>query len=98
MHHSDYAADFGNHNYGCNLMFHNNEGEMNDNYNLLISLKEVLDMRQNRIKKWSSGVSFQKVYQNVCDRRQTNQGIIAVLNNLFIEIYGGRIQCIHLIH
>ena len=27
-----------------------------------------------------------------------NQGILALINTLFLEIYGDRIQCMHLIH
>ena len=45
MHHSDYAAGFGNHKYGCNLMFINEEDENNENYNSLITWKENLDGR-----------------------------------------------------
>ena len=28
MHHSDYTAGFGNHNYGCNLKFGNESNDM----------------------------------------------------------------------
>ena len=90
MHYSDYVAGFGNHNYGCNLIFHNDEGEIN--YSSLITWKEVLDGRQDVIQIWSSGSSFRNVYQKFCDRRKTNQGLKAVLNRLYPEVYGDRIQ------
>ena len=96
MNYSDYAAGFGNHNYGCNLLFHNDEAE--NNFNLLITWREVLDGRQDGIQLWRSGSSFRNVYQKFCDRRKTNQGTIAVFNRLFPEVYGDRIQCMHLIH
>ena len=95
MHHSDYSAGFGNHNYGCNLKFGN---ESNEIYNSLITWTEVLNGKMDGLQIWRIGGTFRNVYQNFCDRRKTNEGIIAVLNTLFQEVYGDRIQCMHLIH
>ena len=65
MHYSDYTAGFGNNNYGCNLMFRNDLGEIN--YNSLVTWKVDLDGRQDGIQIWSSGSTFWNVYQNFCD-------------------------------
>ena len=33
LYYSDYVASFGNHNYGCNLLFHNDDNKSSATYN-----------------------------------------------------------------
>ena len=98
MHYSDYAASFGNHNYGCKVMIQSDDCDTNNTYNSLITSKEVMYGKLDDIQIWRSGAAFCNVYHNFCDRRKTNQGIIVVLNILFLEVYSDRIQYMYLIH
>ena len=61
MHHPDYTADFGNHNYGCSIMFQNNDLESIKEYSSLLTRKEVLDSKLDGIQVWRSGGSFRNV-------------------------------------
>ena len=47
---------------------------------------------------WREGDSFRNVFINFSDRGETNQGMLALMNTLFLEVYGDRIQCMYLIH
>ena len=83
MHHSNYNAGFGNHNYGCNLKFGYKSNNM---YNSLITWTEVLNGKMDGLQIWRIGGTFRNVYQNFCDRRK------------FQEVYRDHIHCMHLIH
>ena len=97
MHRSDYAAGFGNHNYGCKIMF---EGSniTSPCFTSLITWRYVLEGKIDGIIIWRESSVFRNMYTNFNDRCKTNQGLLAVLNTLFPEVYGDRIQCIQLIH
>ena len=99
MHRLDYSAGFGNQNYGCNVTF---EGSCSTSkvitLTYLITWKEVLEGKIDGIMVWREGNLFRNVFVNFADRQKTNQGVLAVLNKLFPEVYGDRIQCMHLIH
>ena len=40
---------------------------------------------------WLEGDSFCNVFVNFSDRGKTNQEMIALMNTLFLEVYGDRI-------
>lgn len=70
MHQSEFAAGFGNHNYGYNVMFHNYDGGTNENYNSFITYIETLNGKQDGIQIWSSGMaSFRNVNQNFVKKK-----------------------------
>ena len=99
MHRSDYTAGFGNHNYGCNVSFEGSDSQANPiTHSCLITWKQVLEGKIDGIMVWRENSIFRNVYSNFDDRCKTNQGVLAVLNTLFPEVYGDRIQCMHLIH
>ena len=62
MHHLDYTARFGTHNYGCNIMFPNADLESIEEYSSLLTWKEVLDGKLDGSQVWRSGASFRNVY------------------------------------
>ena len=100
MHRSDYLAGFGNHNYGCNVVFEGLDQSTSNyiSHTCLITWKHVLEGKIDGIMVWRESNLFRNVYSNFADRCKTNQGALAVLNSLFPEVYGDRIQCMHLIH
>ena len=97
MYRPDYAAGFGNHNYGCNITFKGTKSS-SLSFTSLITWRHVLDGKIDGIMIWREGSIFRNVYTNFYDRCKTNQGLLAVLNSLFLEVYGDRIQCMHLLH
>ena len=94
MHISDYTAGFGNHNYGCNVTFHNDS----ETSTVLITWKNVLEGKGDGVMVWRKGGSFRNVFVNFSDRCKTNQGMLALINTLFLEVFGGRVQCMYLVH
>ena len=40
---------------------------------------------------------FSNVYANYKDRRKTSRGIHVLTNQLFVEVYGDRVQALHLL-
>ena len=97
MHWLDYAARFGNHNYGCNITFKGTKSS-SFSFTSLITWRHVLDGKIDGIMIWREGSLFRNIYTNFNDRCKTNQGLLAVLSTLFLEVYGDRIQCMHLIY
>ena len=97
MHRSDYAAGFGNHNYGCNITFQGSDSS-SFSFTSLITWRHVLEGKIDGVMIWRESSDFRNVYTNFNDRCKTNQGLVAVLNMLFLEVYGDCIQCMHLIH
>jgi len=95
MHISDYSDGFGNHNYGSNVKFGECDHEM---IAVLVTWKHVLEGKRDGIMVWREEESFRNVFVNFSDRGKTNQGMLGLLNTLFLEVYGDRIQCMHLIH
>ena len=81
MHMSDYTAGFGNHNYGSNVTF---VGDRNEPINVLVTWKQVLEGRRDGIMIWRQGSSFRNVFLNFSDRCKTNQGMLALINYLFL--------------
>ena len=99
MHRSDYSAGFGNHNYGCHVSFKVSDSTAHPmSHTYLITWKHVLEGKIDGIMIWRHSSMFRNVYPNFADRCKTNRGVLAVLNTLFPEVYGDRIQCMHLIH
>ena len=99
MHRSDYSAGFGNHNYGCNISFEDSDTTTNDtSHTCLITWKHVLEGKIGGVMVWRDSHMFRNVFPNFANRGKTNQGVLAVLKTLFPEVYGDRIQCMHLIH
>ena len=47
---------------------------------------------------WRETSAFRNVFTNFNDWCKTNQGLLAVLNKIFLEVYGDRIKCMHWIH
>ena len=90
MHISDYIAGFGNHNYGCHLSFC---PEMT----LLLSWKSVIDGMIGGIQVWKKGNTYRNVFPNYRARIKTTRGIQALTNRLFTEVYGDRVQALHIL-
>ena len=92
MHCSKYSAVLCNHNYGCNVMFTGPDSIADySSCTFLITWKQVLKGKSDRIMVWREGNIFRNLYANFSDRCKTNQGILAVLNKIFLngKVYDG---------
>ena len=49
------------------------------------------------LQVWRHSNEFRNVYTNYKDRRKTSRGIHALTNQLFEEVYGDRVQALHLL-
>ena len=92
MHLSDYQSGFGTHNYGCHITF------SEDTESILITWQEVLDGGKNGLQVWRLGDIYRDVYSNFADRCKTSQGLTGLMNTLYSEVYGDRLQCLHLMN
>ena len=90
MHVSDYMAGFGNHNYGCTL-------EFSLKHLTLLTRSTVLNGRKEGIQVWRRSHDFRNVFLNYSARIKTSRGIQALTNLLYDEIYGDRIQALHML-
>ena len=90
MHISDYMCGFGNHNYGCHLSF-------DSDISCLLPWKVVLDGTVGGIQVWRRSNEYHNVFPNYANRIKTSRGIQALTNCLFGEVYGDRIQALHIL-
>ena len=90
LHISDYIAGFGNHNYGCNLSF-------GPEMIFLLTWKLVMDGMIGGIHVWKKGNTYRNVFPNYRARIKTTRGIQALTNRLFAEVYGDRVQALHIL-
>ena len=90
MHISDYMCGFGNHNYGCHLSF-------DSEISFLLPWKVVLDGTVGGIQVWRRSNEYRNVFPNYANRIKTARGIQALTNRLFGEVYGDRIQALHIL-
>ena len=93
MHRSNYSAVFRNQNYGCNVVFEGLD-QSTENYishTCLITRKHILEGKIDGIIVWRESILFRNVCSNFADRCKMNQGVLAVLNTVFPEVYGDRI-------
>ena len=73
MHRSDYSAGFGNHNYGCNVIFEGSDSIANPiRHTCLITWKHVLEGKIDGIMVWKESNIFRNVYSNFADCCKTN--------------------------
>ena len=93
IHLRDYEVGFGNHNYGCTIDFSSNT----HTHSVLLIWNEVLQGRKNGIQVWRSGTTYRDVFSNFADRSKTSHGLTALFNSLYDEVYGDRLQSLHLI-
>ena len=54
-------------------------------------------VKKNGIQIWHGGEDYQDVYTNFADRSKTTQGLNSLMNSLYSEVYGDRLQCLHLL-
>ena len=94
MHLSEYASEFGTHNYDCFIMF----SSSNSSESILIAWQEVLDGKKNGIQVWRSGEAYRDIYSNFIDHSKTTHGLTWLMNILYPEVYGDRLQCLNLIN
>ena len=94
MHAKDYESGFGHHNYGCTIDFVSEK----ETYSLLLTWSEILEGRRQGIQVWYVSDSYKEVSSNFHDRRKTSQGVTALFNLLYDEVYGDRLQSMHLIN
>ena len=90
----DYEVGFANHNYGCTLDFSSGENTLS----VLLTWNEILQGRKNGIQVWRSGTTYRDVFSNFADRSRTSHGLTALFNSLYDEVYGDRLQSLHLIN
>ena len=90
MHISDYLDGFGHHNYGCNLSFTNEIA-------FLLPWKLVMDGMIGGIHVWKKCSQYRNVFPNYRARIKTTRGITALTNRLFAEVYGDRLQALHIL-
>ena len=90
MHVSDYLADFGNHNYGCTLQF-------SLQHSTLLTWTSVLEGRKDGIQVWRRSHDFRNVFLNYSARIKTSSGLMSLTNLLYGEIYGDRVQALHIL-
>ena len=50
------------------------------------------------IQVWKVGDTYRDVFSNFADRSKTSHGLNALLNSLYNEVYGDRLQSLHLIN
>ena len=94
MHPRDYELDFRSHNYGCTVDFVSEQ----QTYSLLLTWSEIVSGRRNGIQVWHFGDTYRDVYQNFADRSKTSQGLNALFNTLYDEVYGDRLQSLYLMN
>ena len=91
---SDFQLGFGTHNYGCHLEF---SRESTASLGVLVTWDEVMNGKKNGIQIWHGGEDYRDVYTNFADRSKTTQGLNSLMNSLYSEVYGDRLQCLHLL-
>ena len=57
-----------------------------------------MEGRMDGVQVWRHTTDFRNVYSNYKDRRKTSRGIHALTNQLFEEVYGDRVQALHLLY
>ena len=50
------------------------------------------------VQVWRNGDIYRDVYSNFADRSKTTQGLTTLLNSLYLEMYGDRMQCLYLLN
>lgn len=90
----DYEEGFGHHNYGYTLDFVSDQ----QTFSLLLTWGKIIDGRRNDVQVWHSSDCYRDVFTNFADHSKTSHGITALINLLYDEVYGDRLQSLHLIH
>ena len=50
------------------------------------------------IQVWNNGNIYRDFYSKFADRSKTTQGLTTLLNSLYLEMYGDRMQCLYLLN
>ena len=86
---SDLIKGFGNDNYGSYIKIGHDS--------ILLTWNEVMNGKQTGIQIWRKTEKYRDVYSLFKSRRKTKDGLLMILNTLFHEVVGDRIQLYHLL-
>ena len=85
----------GRNNSGCLINF--GEDDDGDTIYKLVTWNMVLKGGMSGIQVWSERTEFRNLATAFNNRKKTNIGLVSLLNAMYIEMFGDRVQCMYLI-